>query len=500
MPSRSSNRPRPGPLALLVDARAIHLLAGAGRTGGGGPELLGTASVAADLADDEALPALADAARGLLEGLSAPRITLGLAGHWLDHLLVESPALRGVDAVALVQREVLSHTSLPHDDLTFAEAVLPALGQEATRRRRNVRRLVAAARESRLLDLARSVRRTGIAVAGIFSATALALTRFIRESSGAGAAEPTALVYLRRDGFAIAVHEGLHLHQFRPVSVALPEAVADLALALSEELRRSSIFFRECTQGRNVARARILGRFAGDGQELARQVARDSGLETLLDGGCAPDGDLHLEARALLEARDRLSRGELDLLPREVSVRRRAFQAAAAGAVLVAGLLLATAHAFELLGGKIIEGEQLAVELDEMEASLWPEQQAYDAATARTQTYVRRRDDLRRLVAGSVDHGALLERLAGSVPPDLRIETLTVESRVAGPRVLSIEGRVASDEWEFDRHLARFVEALHNDLGLVGRVAPPGAAAGDEGLLPFRVACDIEVRDEPAGS
>ncbi|MBI4882401.1 MAG: hypothetical protein HY812_22470 [Planctomycetes bacterium] len=477
------------------------------RRGKGPPRILG--AVEAEESEDPASVAHADrlaAAALRLAGKAGARgVVLGLPVSWTEHRVIETPAVRGIDATAVVLREVVKLTQLPKDDLLFAESVEVIAPTDAQERRgRTALRLVSAVRESLVLGLVQRLAVHGVRVISVCSAPAALLVRLMRQPGRARqAARSTgaaAFLLLRRDGFALALCEGARLHQFRLVGVTLPPEPENLGSALAEEVRRSAVFFRETQKGRELQSLTVLGRYAGDHDLLARLVRESTGIETIVDEACSEDADALLEAGAAADLHDARGKGDQELLPREVSRRRSSNLTAALCGLLILGVIGASGLVARGLASVAGHSRARLFELGGMQPALDTMETHFEILTLRAETFLERKTQLGALLDSRLDQGRLLLGISLAVPPEVHLREVKITSDLGAELAVEIDGCVASSQWEFEPYVARFQEALLKEIGLHSATSEGSRETRNEGLPPFRLTCSFEAtNDEPPG-
>lgn len=446
-----------------------------------------------------------DAARILvdeiLSALPVPRprsIVIGLPLNWLDHAVIAMPPLGRIDALSFVAREIAKRTSFPSDDLTFAMT-----SQHRPRDRGGVAhasQLVIAAMESPIEALVAGLARAGVTVEYVGSPSAAFMTATIqagtRSGIGAATAEPTVSFEIRESGFAISVSTGGEIHQFRIVSVSLPDDVSTLAQVVAEEVRRSTIFFREKHRGRDVTRIRLLGRVEGDPEELRARVAESTGIATEITETIGRDGDLIGEGLALLEA---ASTHRLDLMPREGFDARRPWYSMAPAATLVAVCCAGLVKVADQLDRGLVPSvtTQLGFVSPELEYSSSSERSEF---LVRLDSFAERRDALRELAETRLDVAHLLGAIGSALDPRCCLTSASFASPVGGGRSIRIEGRFVDAYWDFESRLATLVVELAARTGMHFTVPLGERPVRGEPFQEFVLVSEPESADESAGS
>lgn len=450
------------------------------------PERLASASIPAPgpEAGPEAVEEFAEAlASAFAEAAAGRPVVLAPPESWIEHRLLETPKLRRLDALGLVQREVAETTTIDPADLLLGEALFRSGGGRGRKRVRIVRAIAASA-ASRLVGLARALGRRGLDVVSVRSGAASFLLGALEESiRSKGADRPRAFVLLRGDGLALLVADGPIPRQLRVLDVRLPEDPDGLVGALSEELRRSSVFFRESHHGRDVEEAFLFGSVATDPDELAGGIQAATGIDVTPElSPDEPDADVLLEAAAVARADRTLGRGALELLPEEERTRRRlAFRVGATLAAVGAGAVLVLGAHRRLQADALSARESLA-RIEQTISSLEPVEEQRDEWAHLLAAFEERRDALGEILAASPRPAQLLARLAASLPADLRIEQATLQDgrdRLEEIRLICVADL---DAWEAETRVASFFDRFCAEGGFEAEIGQ--AESSEEGANP----------------
>jgi hypothetical protein len=480
--------------ALLVDGDRVALI---GREPNGALRSIACAAIGGSIDDGSppSVEAVLAVAVPLLRAAAVRRVVLALPSSWVEHLVVQVPPARRLDDLALLLREVTRSTRLEASDVAFAVS-------GGKREAKKPSRLLVAARESTVLEMARGLTRAGIAVTRITSSGAEALLAI---GARAGEVRGASVAFLlRRSGFAIAVHLDRELLQHRVVQVALPADGDVLARVLAEEVRRAAVFVRERRQGRELAEIVLGGAVDGavgsDGGEALRAgLERLTGVPTSTVAPLSESADLELEAEALLAPHPSAT---LDLLPRGALPTPRV--ALARGAMIAAGVVCA---ALVVLGAQRIDASTLDAEReaagnDAMAALVDPLREKRDAIALRIDAFEARRDALAAAQDSQVDLPRLLAALAASLPPHGRIERITCDARLDAPRTVRVEGRLLDSYWQYEPLVERLAIEVSRRSGMSFEVAPvdPERRGADVQDFALIAATAPEVDPESAGS
>lgn len=437
----------------------------------------------------------------ILAALPTPRprsLVIGLPLSWLDHAVVSIPPLARFDFLAFVARDVAKRTTIPVDDLSFATTA-----DDAVRGRgqaRGASHLVIAAMESPIEALVTGLARSGVRVEFVGSPSAAFVCAAIREQNADAdpilGDEPTVSFEIRDSGFAVAVSTGTEIHQFRIVSVALPSDVSTLAQVVAEEVRRSTIFFREKHRGRDVKRIRLLGRVDGDAEELRGRVAESTGIATALVGSMTAQGDVIGEARALCRS---AAQRKLDLLPKEGFDVRRSWLAAAPAAALVAVCCAGLVDVANRLDSSRIHSAEspLGFVSPELAASSGSERAEF---VRRLDDFAAHRDALRSIAADRLDVPFLLGAVGSALDPRCRLTAASIDHPIEGGRFVRLEGQFVDCYWEFESRLATLATELRERTGLRFVVPTDELPIRGEQFQEFVLVTEAEVADESAGS
>lgn len=451
-----------GPEVLLLENGCADLFAADGRDHRVHP--IGSLELGdtGDGRNPDAAAALAARLAAFLTEHRVTRVAIGLPVAWTEQLVLETPPLRGLDLLGLIQREVVRETHLPPNDLLLAHV---DEGVRAKADSRATLRLVSGVRESVVLALVREFARHRIAVVSVAAAPLVALLHAIEEfASHSGTdAEPQAIVLARRFGFAVGVHIGRHVVQLRMLGVTVPSDPEHLATVLTEEVRRSCMFFRERSRGQDVRAVRIVGHvpFHGDGVRAALEQAL--GLPVALDACDGADRTLEASAMLTLAARRKLT--HLELLPSELGHRRAGRLRGIAAAALVLATIGVAGITAKRCGDETdrIQAEiaRIATDRLELEADLAKHARALEAARA----HVARRDQVQALLGDRLDLAATLAELAGELPDVAAITAVRSRNFQGESPVVEVHGRVAAGDFEADECVHSLMAHMTRKLG-----------------------------------
>lgn len=410
-----------------------------------------------------------DAARSLAERLAVwlsghgvTTVAIGLPVAWTEQLVLETPPLRGLDLLGLIQREVVRQTHLPANDLLLAHV---DEGSSAKTDSRATLRLVSGARESSVVALVGELARRHIAVVSVAAAPLVALMHAIEDhaSSSGADTEPQAIVLARRFGFAVGIHIGRRVVQLRVLGVTVPSDPDHLATVLTEEVRRSCMYFRERSRGADVRSVRVVGHVPSEIESVRSALEQALGMPTLIDACDGADKTLEASAMLTLAARRKLTR--LELLPPELGHRRAGRLRGLAAAALVLATIGAagiTAKRCADETGRIqAEIARITADRSDLEADL----AKHAEALARAQAHVARRDQVQALLSDRLDLAATLAELAGELP-DIACITAVRSRNIHGESaVVEIHGRVAAGDFEADECVHTLMAHMTQKLG-----------------------------------
>lgn len=449
-----------GPITVLLSQQQALVVVTSGTTG----QVLHSAAIAPGAEDEDApreVARYADAVVRALAGVTTSgTVHLGLPGSWLTHTLVDIPPMRRVDEVARLVREASKSSGMSSQDLLLASES-PRHGRSKSRDART--HFAVSARQDLVLALVDQLGNQGVRVRFASSGPGAAIVQRIRDEADRAPYLPaTAIALLRRDGFAIALHQGSRMHQFRLVGVALPEDDVAVAQVLVEEIRRSSMSFREKTRGGTIERIVILGRIMDDPAAVAEMVGEVTGIPTTLGSDVGPEGDVWIEARALRAARPGSG---IDLLPPELTGRRRGIAGAVlAASVVVAGLASAWFGAGHL-AQRTADRQQALVEATELRDTLSGELQRHDRVLRRAREYAALKQGLEDIGSRKVDPVDLIRQVTESLPDTVRLRRIALRSPTSGDVTCDLEGVILSDEWDYDHHLAALIDRVRDATG-----------------------------------
>lgn len=449
-----------GPAVLLLDSASAHLF----RADRADRPVRAVASLALDDTGDgrnaDLAGALAERLGPFLVEHGVTTVAVGLPVAWTEQLVLETPPLRGLDLLGLVQRDVARQSHLPANDLLLAHVDEGSKAGSST-----TLRLVSAARESAVLALVQGLSRHRVAVSSVVAAPLVALLRAIDElvATDGSDTDARAIVFARRFGFAVAVHVGSRVVQLRVLGVSVPTDPEHLATVLTEEVRRSCMYFRERNRGQDVCSVRVVGHVPTDPDGVRAALEQGLGMPASID---ASDGADHpLEAQAILAmARNRRSKS-LELLPPELGHRRAGRLRGLAAAALVLATIGSAGFTAKRCGD---EARHTASEVARIES----DRRALEADVARhaevladVQEHIARRDLVQQLVNERMDLAAIMAELATVVPEIARITSIRSRSFEGESAVVDIMGRVAAGDFEADECVHALMSRLTQDLG-----------------------------------
>lgn len=486
---------RGAPVCLILDGGKISLV----RDGSTAPEVVVVVDSNAALVTPNSASAR-DLAAEILAVLGDSRptsIVLGLPSTWLDHVVLALPTLSKFDRLAFVQREVTKRGAIPADDMLFsiAAGAMP-------RRRRGENdavpaRIVIATKESPVAALVAALELARVRVTYVGSPAAATMLNTLADGKFGSAprAEPWISLEIRESGLAIAVSTGIDIHQFRMVTVALPRDLATLAQVVAEEVRRSTIFFREKHRGKDVTRIRLFGRLDGDAEELRARVAESTSIVTEIVGSMSETGDVLLEARALLA--DASSKHSLDLLPVDGFRARRRWLAVAPVAALVAVFSAGLVGVSERLDqdSAAAEARSAGFIAPDLAAATGAERSDF---LTRLDRFATERDGLRAIDALRLDVPFLLGAIGSALDANCQLVRATFSSPAAGRRSIRLEGRFVDSYWDCEPRLDALIRTVSDRTRFQFFVPLDGRPARGELYQEFVAVSVLEPIDEPA--
>ncbi len=455
--------------------------------------------------------ASADNARAVAEAAVACRpkdasgeVAVALPTSWCEYLILAPPPLRGLDRTSYLLREVTKKSSLPIEDVTFIEfdprgRSTSALDKASKARGKSYSRLVIATKEGPILALSEALASKGFIATSITAGAAAPLACELKRAGArteSDANEALQVVFLvRRDGFAICLHAGGEVIQIRVVAVDLPSDIDLLADTIAEETRRSTVSAREKHWSRKLGRVRVLGRFAGNREELQRSVEAKTGLQTTLADSMDSESD-RLEEAASIAALHGSATMPLDLLPKHTSrptlhIGRIALAGGLSG-VLLAGLI-GVSHVIDE------DSDNTQAYLDRStDAGL-----ASERAQSECGDYLRRVDlvaGFQKVVASlqenHLDAGRIVRALASVIGPDCQVTRLSCSSLVGGQLSIRVTGRFIDSFWPYETNLERLVGDLRRISGLSFTAITDEAIQFNEEYQDFVLEAQKESSDE----
>lgn len=486
---------RGAPVCLILDGGKLSLVRG----GSAAPELLAVTDSVAALATPSPQSAR-DLATEIIAALGDTRpatVVLGLPSTWLDHAVLALPTLSKLDRLAYVQREITKRGVIPADDMLFSIAAGTVVRRRSRAQDAVPSRLVIAAKESPVATLLAELELARVRVTYVGSPAATAMLNTLTDGTRGGAppAEPWISLEIRDSGFAIAVSMGIDIHQFRMVTVALPRDLSTLAQVVAEEVRRSTIFFREKHRGKDVTRIRLFGRLEGDAEELRSRVAESTSITTEIVGSMSETGDVLLEAQALLA--DATSKHSLDLLPVEGFRARRSWFAVAPVAALVAVFCAG-------LVGVSKRIDQNSSAADAHSAGFISPDLAATTGAERSDFQIRldrlelERDALRAIEALRLDVPFLLGAVGSALDANCQLVRATFSSPAAGRRSIRLEGRFVGSYWDCEPRLDAWIRTVSDRTRFRFFVPPDGRPERGELYQEFVAVSLLEPIDESA--
>ncbi|MBK6939372.1 MAG: hypothetical protein IPH13_04070 [Planctomycetes bacterium] len=412
--------------------------------------------------NSDAAHALAQRLAPFLTEHRVTRVAIGLPVAWTEQLVLETPPLRGLDLLGLIQREVVRQTHLSANDLLMAyidEGPAPK-GDSRT-----ILRLVSGVHEAAVLALVRELARHRIAVISVAAAPLVALLHAIDEFAKRSGddAEPEVIVLARRFGFAVGVHVGRRVVQLRVLGVAVPEDPEHLATVLTEEIRRSCMFFREKTRGQDVRAVHLVGHVPSDVDGVRGSLERTLGMPVVVD---ACDGaDRTLEAHAMLSLATRRGPTRLELLPAELGHRHAGRLRGLAAAALVLATLGVAGITAQRCGNETRHTEAEIARIAEDRFQLEDDLARHATAVAAVQQHIVRRDVVQQLVGERLDLAATLAELSAAVPDIAAITAVRSRDFQGESAVVEVHGRVAAGDFEADECVHALMAHMTQRLG-----------------------------------
>lgn len=434
--------------------------------------------------------AVADA----LSGSRPKQIVLGLPPDWLSHSLVETPHMSRIDRLAVLMRQVSKQHGIPPDDMLLAD-------HSETKASRSSRGpddcLVVAARYGPVSELISSLSDAGVRVQCASSGPAAAVLAEIHADRESDAALPvTALVLIRREGFALALYDAERFHLFRLVTVELPEDDSALAQVIVEEVRRSSMSYREKSRGRAVERVKILGHLAGDPESIAETVSAETGIRTSVGTPAHADADEQIEAAALA-ATVRRKGPRIDLATPEMTGRSSGFLPAVLCSTAVAaglfGAWLGARHIESVAARGQVEVEESSQLLEHLE----PSSEEYARLMQEARRLIAAKNEIQRVRSTRVDPVRLTRVATECLPGNMRLDRIEILNPVDGVAAMKLEGSIHASRWDFDAYLAQYEERLGEATGvsIAARADDSGDLDGDESMHAFTVELTWESAD-----
>lgn len=421
-----------------------------------------------------------DAARALGERLAPmlaengiAKLALGLPVAWTEQVVLETPPLRGLDLLGLVQREVVRQTHLPSNDILLAHV---DEGASAKSDSRTSLRLVSAARESAVLALVHELARRGIAVVSVAAAPLIALLHAIDEfAHTAGVeSEPQAIVLARQFGFAVGVHVGRRVVQLRVVGVSVPSDPESLATVLTEEVRRSCMFFRERSRGQDVRSVHVVGHVASDAESVRKTLEAALGMPAIVD---ACDGaDLTLEAHAMLALATRRKFTHLELLPTELGRRHAGKLRGFAAVALVLTTIGLSGLTAKRCGDEARHTQSEVTRIAAERMALEGEVARHADAMVAVQEHITRRDYVQTVITERVDLAAFLAEISSAMPGIARITAVRARGCDGEDPVVEVHGCVAAGDFESDECVHTLMAHVTRELGASCRLIELSAA------------------------